>query len=231
MKTLTILFILTSQAVIGDTQKPTGVWMEELTTPYYAFIDAGFKVEIASIKGGKIPIDPRSQKKLGENPPSVDRFLKDENAMKSIQASTSIDTIEASQYAAIFLPGGHGTMFDFPNNKKLASIISDTLKDNRIVAAVCHGPAGLLSAKDTNQTPIVQDKRIAAFTNDEEDAVGLTDDMPFLLETRLRELGANVITAPTFEAHAIEDGNLITGQNPASSDVVAKLVIKKLQNR
>lgn len=231
MKTATILFILTSHDIMGDTDNSTGVWMEELTTPYYAFIDAGYEVDIASIQGGMIPIDPRSRKELGENTPSVDRFLKDGEAMEAIQTSLSIESIDTSNYAVVFLPGGHGTMFDLPESERLATIISKTLENDRIVSAVCHGPAGLVSAKFADGTPVVKGKRVAAFTNAEEDAVGLTDEMPFLLETRLRNLGADIVLAPNFEPNAVADGNLITGQNPASSEAVAELVLKTLEQK
>ena len=228
MNTITILFIVTSHSMMGNTGKPTGVWMEELTTPYYEFVDAGYDVDIASIQGGVIPVDPRSKKDIGKNPQSVDRFLQDEKAMKAIQSTLPINEIDATPYLAVFLPGGHGTMFDLPDNEPLSKIISATLDDRRIVAAVCHGPAGLVSATFTDGTPVVKDKRVTAFTNAEEEAAGLTNEMPFLLETRLRDLGANVVTVPNFEPHAIADENLITGQNPASSKAVADLVIHAL---
>lgn len=228
MKTLTILFILTSHSMMGD-GKLTGVWMEELTTPYYLLKDAGYEVEIASIKGGEIPIDPRSIADGVEKPASVERFLKDEAAMQAIKTSIAIDGLDTTHYVAVFLPGGHGTMFDLPDNHTLADIVSGTLQDGRVVAAVCHGPAGLVSATYDNGTSVVKGKNIAAFTNSEEDAVELTEDMPFLLETRLRELGANVIIAPDFQANAVADGNLITGQNPASSEAVAKLMIQAIE--
>jgi len=231
MKTLTILFIVTSHAMMGSTNEPTGLWLEELSTPYYAFIEAGYEVEIVSVSGGEIPIDPRSVNEEGENPESVTRFLNDETAMKHAKNTKSIEGLDTSKYAAVFIPGGHGTMFDMPENETLANIVSSTLADDRIVAAVCHGPAALVSAVDENGTPIVKGKKIATFTNAEEDAVGLTDDMPFLLETRLKELGANVTTAPNFEAHSVVDGNLVTGQNPPSSEAAAKLVIKLLEEK
>lgn len=230
MNPLAILFIVTSHAFIGETGKSTGLWFEELTTPYYAFKDAGYSVEIASISGGAVPIDPTSQKELGDNPASVDRFLRDSQAMQALKNTTSIEKIDSTKYAAVFLPGGHGTMFDFPGNAKLASIVSSTFERGGVVAAVCHGPAGLLDAKDKNGNPIVQGRKVSAFTNAEEEAVNLTKEMPFLLETRLRELGANVETAPNFQPFAVADGNLITGQNPASSEKVAELVIEQLKS-
>lgn len=229
MKTITILFIVTSHAMMGDTGEPTGLWFEELATPYYAFVDAGYEVKIASISGGSVPIDPRSQQPVGKNPASVDRFLQDELAMSAIKNTPGIASIDSSRYDAVFLPGGHGTVWDLPNNHTLATIVSQTLADGRVVAAVCHGPAGLVSAVDSNGESVVKGKRVAAFTNSEEAAVELTDAVPFLLETRLKELGATVVTAPDFQPHAIADGNLITRQNPASSEKVAELIIKALQ--
>ncbi len=229
MTTAKIVFVVTSSRHLGTTGDPTGVWMEELTTPYYIFHDAGYQIDIASIQGGDIPIDPRSYKEQGENPPSVDRFLKDPQAMAALQTSLPIDSIASENYAALFLPGGHGTMFDLPDNHALADRIATMLTRGAIVAAVCHGPAGLVSAKFEDGTPVVSGKKVAAFTNAEEQAVGLTDAMPFLLETRLRDLKADVHTAPNFEPHALADGTLITGQNPASSQAVADLVIEALK--
>lgn len=229
MKTLTILFVVTSHAMMGDTGQSTGIWFEELATPYYAFKDAGYDVQIASISGGAVPIDPNSQKTAGDNPASVDRFLSDQTAMLAINKTPAIGEVDTTGYAAVFLPGGHGTMWDLPESQELASVISSTLQDGRVVAAVCHGPAGLVSAVDGNGVPIVKGRTVSAFTNDEERAAGLTDTVPFLLETRLRALGANVQTAPNFEAFAVADGNLITGQNPASSQKVAELVVEHLK--
>ncbi len=229
MKTLTILFVVTSHAMMGDTGQSTGIWFEELATPYYAFKDAGYDVQIASISGGAVPIDPNSQKTAGDNPASVDRFLSDQTAMLAINKTPAIGEVDTTGYAAVFLPGGHGTMWDLPESQELASVISSTLQDGRVVAAVCHGPAGLVSAVDGNGVPIVKGRTVSAFTNDEERAAGLTDTVPFLLETRLRELGANLQTAPNFEAFAVADGNLITGQNPASSQKVAELVVEHLK--
>lgn len=229
MQSLVILFIVTSHALLGNSNEATGLWLEEFTTPYYAFIDAGYEVEIVSIKGGEVPVDPRSTQEAGENPVSVERFLKDRQAMEALKYTQPIDTVKTDKYAAVFLPGGHGTMWDLPDNKKLAKIISDTLADNRVVAAVCHGPAGLVSAVDDKGEPVVKNRKIAAFTNAEEKAAGLTDAVPFLLETRLRELGANFHKGPEFKSFAVSDNNLITGQNPASSEAVAKLVIQHLR--
>ena len=222
-----ILIITTSHAEMDTGDKPTGLWLEELTTPYYQFIDAGVEVKLASIKGGAVPIDPKSQT-TGKNPPSVERFLKDPKASHAIKQSLAITAVEPSEYDAIFLPGGHGTMWDLPKCDRLAQIISETLEQNRVVAAVCHGSAGLVSARTAEGRSVVEGRKLSAFTNSEEEAVGLGKIVPFLLETKLRELGAEFHSANNFQALVIADGNLITGQNPASSQLVADKVLEKL---
>ncbi|MGB3299331.1 MAG: type 1 glutamine amidotransferase domain-containing protein [Phormidesmis sp.] len=223
-----ILIVTTSHASLGDTDQKTGLWIEELTTPYYAFVDAGASVTVASVKGGAVPIDPGSQKADGENSPSVERFRADEAAKKAIAHTPSINDVNASDYDAVFLPGGHGTMWDLPQSDRLSQIISETLEQGRIVSAVCHGPAGLVSAKTAAGESVVKGRKIAAFTDSEESAVGLTETVPFLLESKLRELGADIQKTGNFEAFAVADGNLITGQNPMSSELVAQKVLSAI---
>lgn len=229
LDTIKILMVLTSHAAMGDTGKPTGVWFEELATPYYAFVDAGAQVDVVSIQGGRVPIDPRSLKPAGENEASVDRFLKDAGAMRKIEASLKIDQVSAQGYHAVFLPGGHGTMWDLPNSSALAGLLSTAWANGKVVAAVCHGPAGLVNAKDEAGRPIVAGRRVSAFTNSEEDAAGLTETVPFLLETRLRDLGARFEGGPDFTPYAVRDGRLVTGQNPASSEEVARLTLEAVR--
>lgn len=223
-----IVIIATSHMTMGDTSEPTGIWFEELATPYYEFVDAGYQVDIVSIKGGRIPIDPRSQKPIGENEASVDRFLQDAKSMQKIQTTVSIDGFDLSEFDAVFFPGGHGTMWDFPNQEILASAITKALSENKVVAAVCHGPAVFVGVKDSQGTYVVNGRKIAGFTNDEEAAANLIDVVPFLLEDSLKEMGAVYQSGPAFESFAVKDGNLITGQNPASSRAVAQLVINAL---
>ena len=184
-----ILMVATSADRMIPGTEPTGVWLEELTTPYYAFRDAGAEVTLASIKGGAIPVDQRSVNADGENDASVERYLKDE-ALKAEVASTPVFTrIDPAGYDALFLPGGHGTMFDYPVSDELARLVERFDREGKIVAAVCHGPAGLVSAKKADGTPLVAGRRVAGFTDSEERAVGLDQAVPFLLETRLKELG------------------------------------------
>ncbi len=221
--------ILTSQATMGADPRPTGVWFEELATPYYAFVDAGAEVDIASIAGGKIPVDPHSIESEGKNPPSVERFLKDKAAMAKIEASAKIDGIDPAGYAAMFLPGGHGTMWDVASSPVLGNLLTKAWAGGKVVAAVCHGPAGLVNAKDINGQPLVAGRRVSAFTNSEEVAAGLDKTVPFLLETRIRELGAKYEKGGDFQPFAVADGKLITGQNPQSSEKVAELVLQAVK--
>ncbi|RJX74860.1 type 1 glutamine amidotransferase domain-containing protein [Pseudomonas sp. LS-2] len=220
-----ILMVLTSQATMGESNRPTGVWFEELSTPYYHFIDAGFEVVLASPKGGLVPVDPHSRE---ETTPSVVRFASDERAMSLLENSLLLAEIVSAPYAAIFLPGGHGTMFDLPEDFALAHLIEAFWREGKVVAAVCHGPAGLLGASDEAGKSILDGPRISAFSNEEEDAAGLTEAMPFLLESRIRELGGLYEGAPKFEPYAVKDGRLVTGQNPMSSELVAQLTIQAI---
>jgi len=225
MHAKSILFVVTSHGKLGDSRKPTGLWLEELAAPYYAFLDAGYHVDIASIAGGPVPIDPRSRAELGQNPPSVERFLADDEAMEAMEDSRSIGNVNGKVYAAVFLPGGHGTMWDLPTSKPLAELIAETYESGRVVAAVCHGPAGLVNVRLSNGDPLVKGREVSAFTDSEEAAVGLTKAVPFLLESKLAELGAIIRSGPDFEPFAVVDGNLVTGQNPPSSEKVAELVM------
>lgn len=229
LETVKILIILTSQATMGAGGAPTGVWLEELSTPYYAFINAGMDVELASISGGKIPVDPYSLQIAGKNPASVERFLKDSKAMQQFKHSQKIETIDIGRYAAIFLPGGRGTMWDMPDNATLAQLVGNAWMQGKIVAAVCHGPAGLLGAKNSAGLPIIAGKHVSAFTDAEEKATGFTSEVPFALEARLRTLGAKFEAGPNFQAYAVRDGKLVTGQNPASSAEVARLTLEALR--
>jgi putative intracellular protease/amidase len=226
-----ILIISTSAATMGTSDKPTGLWLEELTTPYYAFVDAGADLTLASIAGGSIPIDPHSLKPAGENDASVERALKDATFQHLIAETPKFDTLDASGFDAIFLPGGHGTVFDYPQNAALADRVAEFDAAGKVIAAVCHGPSGLVGARRADGTPVVAGRRVAAFTDSEERAVGLDQAVPFLLEARLKELGARHEAGPDFAPFALRDGNLVTGQNPASAEPVARLVMEALADR
>ena len=224
-----ILMITTSASRMTPSSEPTGVWLEELTTPYYAFHNAGADVTIASITGGSVPVDPRSVKNVGENDASVERYLKDKALMAEVAETPNFTTIDPTEYDVLFLPGGHGTMFDYPGSEPLARLVERFDRDGKIVASVCHGPAGLVSAKKPDGTPFVKGRKVAAFTDSEERAVGLDKAVPFLLEERLRELGAAYEGGPDFKPFVVRDRNLVTGQNPASATRMAELVMEALK--
>ena len=221
-----ILMIVTSQATMGTSNHPTGVWLEELTTPYYAFSDQNVEVDIASIQGGQIPVDPNSEQPFGKNPASVERFLKDPVAIAKVKSSLKIDQLSAQSYDAIFLPGGHGTMWDLPTSQPLAHLLSSAWQQGKVLAAVCHGPVGLINVKDSSGQAVVKNRHVSAFSNTEEVAAGLDKTVPFLLEDRLRELGAIYEKGSDFQVHAVRDGRLVTGQNPQSSEKVAQLTLQ-----
>jgi putative intracellular protease/amidase len=226
---LKILIVVTSSGQMGPDGEATGVWLEELAVPYLHLRDAGFDVTVVSVEGGKLPVDPRSLAERGENPEPVERFLDDEQGRRILEDSTALSAVDPSEFDAVFFPGGHGTMWDFPA-ENIGQIVSDFIAADKPVAAVCHGPAALVSAKGADGKPIIDGLEVSAFTNSEEAAVGLMDAVPFSLTDRLRELGAEVKTAADFEPYAIRDGLLITGQNPQSSEKVAELLAQALRD-
>ena len=227
MSNLRILIVLTSHDQLGDTGQATGFWLEELANPYYIFLDAGAAVTLASIQGGRAPLDPKSH--LDESQTDdTKRFLADSAAQDRLANTIAIDQVNADDYDAIFLPGGHGTMWDFATSSTLRNLIEAFDQKEKIIAAVCHAPAGLVTVKTASGEPLVKDKVVTAFTNSEEKAVELDTVVPFLLETRLRELGAKFESGPDWGPLAKQDGNLITGQNPASSGAAAKAVLAAL---
>lgn len=223
-----ILMIVTSNAVMGDSGKPTGIWVEELAVPYYRFIDAGIGVEIASPKGGAAPLDAASLKPAGQNDSLVERFLADANAQAKVRATHAVAAVNAAEFDAVFFPGGHGTMWDLPTDASVTQAVETAFAANKLIASVCHGAAGLVNAKRADGKSVVWGQRINAFTDAEEDAVGLTSVVPFQLERRLRELGAQFEGAANWQAFAVRDGQFITGQNPQSSDLVATHVLAAL---
>lgn len=224
-----ILMVATSADRMTPGTEPTGVWLEELTTPYYAFRDAGAEVTLASIAGGAVPVDQRSVNADGENDPSVERYLKDADLQAEVANTPVFTDVDPAGYDALFLPGGHGTMFDYPGSEALARLVERFDREGKIVAAVCHGPAGLVSAKKADGTPFVAGRRVAAFTDSEERAVGLDQAVPFLLESHLKELGARHEGGPDFQPFALRDDRLVTGQNPQSAARTAELVMEALK--
>jgi putative intracellular protease/amidase len=224
-----VLIVLTSHGVLGDTDKATGFYFEEMATPYYVFEDAGHFVELASIAGGKPPHDPKSLDTEADNQPaSVKRFLKDAAAMGKLEKTLKIDNVAALDYDAVFLAGGHGAMWDFPNSQALADVVSEVYQDGGTVAAVCHGPAGLLNAR-TSEGEFLLDGVVAnGFSNAEEDKAGLTAVVPFLLQNVMIQRGAKYQNGPAFTPYSVSYFRIVTGQNPMSSEKTAHEVLANL---
>jgi putative intracellular protease/amidase len=219
------LMALTSSAKMGADDKATGVWAEELATPYYLLIDQGVNIDFVSPLGGAAPIDPGSVKPSGQNHADVERMLNDKTLQEKLQTTTSADTLNCNGYDGVFFPGGHGTMWDLPTSDGIKQIVEALFANYKIIAAVCHGAAGLVSAKRADGKSILFGKRVNTFTDSEEAAVGLTDVVPFQLESRVRSLGAIFESSANWQPHVTRDGNLITGQNPQSSLLVAQTIL------
>lgn len=223
-----ILFILTSNSDLIDTDSKTGVWLGEFTDPYYEFIDKGYTVTLASPKGGKPPIDPRSQ--LTENVTSSNRrFKKDEKAQKDFEYTQQLSELTADNFDALFFPGGHGPMGDLATDLNTSRLVLEFYTQDKPIGAVCHGPAALLTAA-TEEPELLQGREVTAFSNTEEKMVGLLDNIPFSLEDRLKTLGADYSSATIpFTSKVKVSGKLVTGQNPASAEKTAKELIKLLE--
>lgn len=224
-----ILLLTTSHNKMGETDHKTGSWVEELAAPYYILSDAGIDVTIASIKGGLVPFDPNSQKPDAVKGEPAQRFLKDTVAQAAIAVTPALDSLDPNTFDGIFMPGGHGVMWDLPENKTLAAWLQSYDSKGRIIAAVCHGPAGLVGAKRADGKPLVEGRKVTGFTDAEEKAVGLDHVVPFLLESKLRSLGGIFESGGDWQPHAVRDGHLITGQNPMSSELVGDKILEALQ--
>ncbi|WP_027953295.1 type 1 glutamine amidotransferase domain-containing protein [Halobacillus kuroshimensis] len=214
-----ILMVVTNHDTITEEQS-TGLWLSEFGEAYNEFNKHGYHITVASPNGGGIPIDPNS---VSDDEPQEILDTK-----PHLENTTPLVDVEADDYDAIFLPGGHGTMFDFPDNEKLQKLLRGFYEDGKVVSAVCHGPAGFVGATLSNDDPLVKGKRVSAFTDAEEAETGLDKHMPFLLESRLSELGAHVRNGANWAEHVEVDGRLITGQNPQSTEAAAKEVVKQL---
>jgi len=224
-----ILILTTSHDKMGDSGHATGSWVEEVAAPYYILTDAGVEVTIASVAGGKVPFDPNSLKGDAVAGAPAQRFLKDEAVQKALAHTPAISALSPDDYDGIFLPGGHGVMWDLPENADLADWLAEYDAEGKLIAAVCHGPAGLLGAKRADGSKLIAGRKVTGFTNAEEGAVGLTEIVPFLLEDELRARGALFEGATNFTPHAVQDGHLITGQNPMSSELVGEKLLAALR--
>ena len=223
-----ILFVLTSHDQLGNTGEKTGFWIEEFASPYYYLVDKGVEVTLASPKGGQPPIDPTSDKPENQTE-STKRFKADTALQEKLSKTHLLSEVSSEDYDAVFYPGGHGPLWDLAESETSAKLIESFYNSNKPVSFVCHAPAALKNVKNTDGEPLVKGKKVTGFTNTEEDLVQLTDVVPFLVEDMLKENGGIYSKKGDFEEYAIEDGLLITGQNPASSEKVAEILLNKLQ--
>jgi putative intracellular protease/amidase len=222
-----ILIVLTSHDQLGGTGKKTGFWLEEFVAPYYVFKDAGAAITLASPKGAQPPLDPKSD--LPENLTELTkRFRTDQTAQAELANTKKLSDVSAADFNAVFYPGGHGPMWDMPDNVTSIALIEAFVKADKPVGAVCHAPAAFVNVRGANGQYLVKGKRVTGFTNAEEKAVGLAEVVPFLLEDRLKERGGLYRKGADWTPHFEVDGKLVTGQNPASSGPAAKELLKLL---
>ncbi len=225
-----VLMVLTSHDRLGDTGKKTGFWLEEFAAPYYVFKDAGVDVALASPKGGQPPLDPKSDEPDAQTA-ATRRFRDDAQAQQALANTIRLADVQPSEYDAVFYPGGHGPLWDLAEDRDSIALIESTYAAVKPVAAVCHAPGVLRHAKGPDGAPLVRGRSVTGFTNTEESAVGLTDVVPFLVEDALKADGGHYEKKADWASHVIIDGNLITGQNPASSEAAARAVLTLLGTR
>lgn len=224
-----ILFVITSNDQLGDTGNKTGFWIEEFAAPYYKLKDAGFELTLASPKGGQPPIDPNSETEDAKTK-ATERFDLDKEAQTLLANTHQLSDVTEADYDAVFYPGGHGVLWDLVEDQTSIKLIEEFNANKKPVAFVCHAPAVLKHPKNVDGKPLVEGKKVTGFTNQEEDAVQLSEVVPFLLEDMLIQNGGVYTKIEDWQPYAVEDGNLITGQNPASSEKVADLLAKQLNH-
>ena len=224
---MNILMVLTSHDQLGDTGKKTGFWLEEFAAPYYVLKDAGQQITLASPRGGQPPLDPKSDE-AGSQTDATRRFKGDADAQAQLASTKPLESVRPSDFDALFYPGGHGPLWDLAEDPKSKALIEQTLADGKPVALVCHAPAVLKNVTAQDGVPLVAGKSVTGFTNEEEEAVGLTKVVPFLLEDVLKQLGAKFSKAEPFKPHVVREGLLITGQNPPSSEPAAEALLEAL---
>ncbi len=223
---MNILMVLTSHDKLGDTGKKTGFWLEEFAAPYYAFLDAGVNITLASPAGGQPPLDPSSDTEDAQTK-DTKRFKDDKDAQERLANTKKLADVKAEDFDSVFYPGGHGPLWDLVDDKNSIELIESFVKQDKPVAFVCHAPAALKNVKIDGEY-LVKGKKVTGFTNTEEEGVQLTDVVPFLLEDVLKANGGDYQKGADWESYVVEDGLLITGQNPASSEEAAKRLLAKL---
>lgn len=225
---MNILMVLTSHDELGDTGQKTGFWIEEFAAPYYVFAEAGAKITLASPKGGQPPIDPNSENEDAQTD-ATRRFYADQALQQKLANTLTLSELNAADYDAVFYPGGHGPLWDLATDQQSIRLLEDFWQQGKAVAAVCHAPAVLLNATLVGK-PLIAGRAVTGFSNTEEAAVELTDVVPFLLEDALQEKGAKYEKNADWQPYVIQDGLLVTGQNPASSEPTAKALVQILQH-
>ena len=222
-----ILMVLTSHDQLGTSGAKTGFWLEEFAAPYYVFKDAGATITVASVKGGQPPLDPKSDDEASQTE-ATRRFKADPSTQALLARTLKLSDLPATAYDAVFYPGGHGPLWDLAENATSIALIETTLAAGKPVAAVCHAPAVLRHPKSPDGQSVVQGKNVTGFTNTEEETVGLTSIVPFLVEDMLKKNGGKYSQGPDWQPYVVTDGLLITGQNPASSAMAAHALLTVL---
>lgn len=225
---MNILFVLTSHDKLGNTGKKTGFWVEEFANPYYTLLDKGVTITIATPKGGPAPIDPSSDSPDAATA-DTERFNNDYDAKERIANTKVLADMNPDDFDAVFYPGGHGPLWDLANDTTSIALIEKFNSQNKPIAFVCHAPVALKGVKNSNGSFFVKGKKVTGFSNKEETAVNLTEVVPILLEDMLIEKGAFYSNVENWKPYAVQDGNLITGQNPASSELVAEKLLESLK--
>ena len=223
-----VLMVLTSHDQLGDTGLKTGFWLEEFAAPYYVFKDAGAEVVLASPAGGQPPLDPKSELPDFQTA-MTQRFNADPAAQKALASTVKLETVDQKDFDTVFYPGGHGPLWDLAESKDSIALIESFERAGKPIGFVCHAPGALRHVKAADGTPLIKGRRVTGFTNGEEAAVELTDVVPFLIEDEFQRLGGLYEKGPDWAPFVIEDGKLVTGQNPASSEAVAKALVAQLK--
>lgn len=219
--------VLTSHDRLGDTGKKTGFWLEEFAAPYYVFKDAGANITLASPAGGQPPLDPKSDEPTAQTP-ATERFYQDNEAKQQLAATLPLTQIDAIDFDAVFYPGGHGPLWDLANDATSIALIEAFSRAGKPLGLVCHAPGALIKALDAVGQPLIAGRKVTGFSNSEEEAVGLTEVVPFLIEDEFKRLGGLYEKGADWQPLAVTDGHLVTGQNPASSEVTAEALLKLL---
>ena len=223
-----ILMVLTSHDELGDTGKKTGFWLEEFAAPYYVLKDAGHDITLASPAGGQPPLDPKSDEPDAQTE-ATERFKADKEAQEHLASTVKLAQVDVSKFDGVFYPGGHGPLWDLAESPLSKATIEGALGAGKPVALVCHAPAVLKNVTRQDGEPLVKGRKVTGFTNEEEEAVGLTDVVPFLLEDVLKQQGGEFSEGGVFEPYVVQDGLLITGQNPPSSEPAARKLLEALE--